>query len=72
MMFLLLIIVVTDHCYMVIDCPTAAVYLTREFRACARASCKYDVENGTRSLDWSIPVNLFFDFGLLSAFNSFW
>ena len=25
-----------------------------------------------RSLDWSIPVNLFFDFRLLSAFDSFW
>ena len=44
---------------MVIDCPSTAVYLTREFRACARVSCKYDVENGTRSLDWSIPVNFF-------------
>ena len=59
MMFLLLIIVVTDPCYIIIDFPTAAVYLTREFRACTRASCKYDVENGTRSLDWSIPVNFF-------------
>ena len=34
-------------------------FLTRELRVCARASCRYDVENGTRSLDWSIPVNLF-------------
>ena len=25
-----------------------------------------------RSLDWSIPVNFFFDFRLLSAFDSFW
>ena len=52
-------------------------FLTRELRACARAICRYDVENGTRS----IPVNLFsilgfwvhlFDFRLLSAFDSFW
>ena len=48
-------------------------FLTRELRACARVSCRYDVENGTRS-----PARLvdsckrFFDFGLLSAFNSFW
>ena len=34
-------------------------FLTRESRACPRASCRYDVENGTRSLDWSIPVNFF-------------
>ena len=38
-------------------------FLTRELCACARASCRYDVENGTRSLarslDWSIPVNVF-------------
>ena len=34
-------------------------FLTRELRACARASCRYDVGNGTRSLDWSIPVNFF-------------
>ena len=34
-------------------------FLTRELRACARVSCRYDVENGTRSLDWSIPVNFF-------------
>ena len=25
-----------------------------------------------RSLDWSIPVNFFLDFRLLSAFDSFW
>ena len=25
-----------------------------------------------RSLDWSIPVNFFFDFRFLSAFDSFW
>ena len=31
-------------------CP----FLTRKLRACARASCKYDVENGTRSLARSI------------------
>ena len=51
-------------------------FLTRELRACARASCRYDVGNGirslARSLDWSIPVNFFFDFKLLSAFDSFW
>ena len=29
-------------------------FLTRELRACARASCRYDVENGTRSLARSI------------------
>ena len=34
-------------------------FLTRELRTCARASCRYDVKNGTRSLDWSIPVNFF-------------
>ena len=38
-------------------------FLTRELRACARASCRYNVENGThslaRSLNWSIPVNFF-------------
>ena len=34
-------------------------FLTRELRTCARASCRYDVGNGTRSLDWSIPVNFF-------------
>ena len=38
-------------------------FLTRELRACARASYRYDVENGirslARSLDWSIPVNFF-------------
>ena len=28
--------------------------LTHELRACARASCKYDVGNGTRSLTRSI------------------
>ena len=34
-------------------------FFTRELRACARASYRYDVGNGTRSLDWSIPVNFF-------------
>ena len=38
-------------------------FLTRYLRACARASRRYDVEDGTRSLarslDWSIPVNFF-------------
>ena len=34
-------------------------FLTRELRACARASYRYHVGNGIRSLDWSIPVNFF-------------
>ena len=34
-------------------------FLTRELRACARASYRYDVGNTIRSLDWSIPVNFF-------------
>ena len=42
--------------------------------------CRYNVGNGIRllarslapSLDWSIPVNFFFDVRLLSAFDSFW
>ena len=34
-------------------------FLTRELCACARASYRYDVGNGIRSLDWSIPVNFF-------------
>ena len=34
-------------------------FLIRELRACARASYRYDVGNGIRSLDWSIPVNFF-------------
>ena len=29
-------------------------FFTRELRACARASCRYDVGNGTRSLARSI------------------
>ena len=48
-----------------------AILLTRELRTCARASCRYDVESGTRSLARSIPVNFFFDFRLLSAFDRF-
>ena len=48
-------------------------FLTRELRACARASCRYDVENGTRSLARLVDsCKLFFDFRLLSAFDSFW
>ena len=42
-------------------------FLTRELRACARVSCRYDVENGTRLhtylLNWSIPVNFFLILG---------
>ena len=38
---------------------TRASFLTRELRACARASYRYHVGNGIRSLDWSIPVNFF-------------
>ena len=34
-------------------------FLTRELRACTRASYRYDVGNSIRSLDWSIPVNFF-------------
>ena len=48
-------------------------FLTRESRACPRASCRYDVENGTRSLARLVDsCKLFFDFRLLSAFDSFW
>ena len=48
-------------------------FLTRELRACASASCRYDVENGIRSLARSVDsCKLFFDFRLLSAFDSFW
>ena len=43
--------------------------LTRELRACARASCRYDGENGARLVD---SCKLFFDFRLLNAFDSFW
>ena len=38
-------------------------FLTRELRACARASYRYDVGNSIRSLDWSIPVNFFLILG---------
>ena len=45
-----------------ISCGSVS-FLTRELHACARASCRYDVGNGirslARSLDWSIPVNFF-------------
>ena len=51
-----------------VNCKTS---LTRELRACARASCRYDVWNGTHSLDWSTPVKFFFNFRLLSAFDGF-
>ena len=48
-------------------------FLTRELRACARASCSYDVGNTTRSLARLVDsCKLFFDFRLLSAFDSFW
>ena len=48
-------------------------FLTRKLRACARASCSYDMENGTRSLARLVDsCKLFFDFRLLSAFDSFW
>ena len=49
-------------------CPPLS---TRELRSCARASFRYDVGNSTCSLDWSVPVFFFFDFRLLSAFDSF-
>ena len=45
-------------------------FLTRELRACARASYRFDVGNGIRSLVDS--CKLFLDFRLLSAFDSFW
>ena len=48
-------------------------FLTRELRACARASYRYDVENGTRSLARLVDsCKLFFDFRLLSTLDSFW
>ena len=48
-------------------------FLTRELRACARASCRYDVGSDTRSLARLVDsCKLFFDFRLLSAFDSFW
>ena len=48
-------------------------FLAHELRACARASCRYDVGNGTRSLARLVnSCKLFFDLRLLSAFDSFW
>ena len=48
-------------------------FLTRELRACARASYRYDVENGTRSLARLVDsCEPFFAFRLLSTFDSFW
>ena len=48
-------------------------FLTRGLRACARASCRYNVGNSTRSLAPSVDsCKLFFNFRLLSAFDSFW
>ena len=48
-------------------------FLTRELHACARVSCRYDVENGTRLHTCLLDsCKLFFDFRLLSAFDSFW
>ena len=50
-----------------------ALVLTRELRACVRASCRYDVGNSTRSLARLVDsCKIFFDFRLLSAFDSFW
>ena len=47
--------------------------LTRELRAGARASYRYHVGNGIRSLARLVDsCKLFFDFRLLSAFDSFW
>ena len=40
--------------FLVITSLSFPRFLTRELRAYARASCKYDVENGTRSLARSI------------------
>ena len=48
-------------------------FLTRELHACERASYRYDVGNSTRSLARLVDsCKLFFDFRLLSAFDSFW
>ena len=48
-------------------------FLTRELRACARASYRYDVGNSIRSLARLVDsCKLFLDFRLLSAFDSFW
>ena len=47
-------------------------FLTRELRACARASYRYHVGNGIRSLARLVDsCKLFLDFRLLSAFDSF-
>ena len=47
-------------------------FFTRELRACARASCRYDLGNGIRSLARLVDSSkLFFNFRLLSAFDSF-
>ena len=59
------------------DCLNTSPFLTRELRACARASYRYDVGNGIRSLARSLArlvdsCKLFLDFRLLSAFYSFW
>ena len=45
-----------------IACILVCSFLTRELQVCARATCRYDVKNGTCSLDWSIPVNQAFLF----------
>ena len=48
-------------------------FLTRELHTSARASCRYDLENGTCSLTQLVnSCKLFVDFRLLSAFDSFW
>ena len=53
--------------------PASSSFLTRKLRACARASYRYDVGNGIRSLARLVDsCKLFFDFRLLSAFDSFW
>ena len=47
-------------------------FLTRELRACARASYRYHVGNGIRSLARLVDsCKLFLDFRLLGAFDSF-
>ena len=56
---------------MVVHC--ASSFLTRELRACARASYRYHVGNGIRSLARLVDsCKLFLDFRLLSTFDSFW
>ena len=48
-------------------------FLTRELHTSTRASCRYDLENGTCSLTQLVnSCKLFVDFRLLSAFDSFW